>query len=41
MKQKVAAKAAELGTQLDAAKADAKSKLDAAAAAQNAAGGGG
>ena len=37
MKQKVAAKAAELGTQLDAAKADAKSKLDAAAAAQNAA----
>ena len=36
MKQKAAAKAAELGTQLDTAKADAKSKLDAAAAAQNA-----
>ena len=37
LKQKAAAKAAELGTQLDTAKADAKSKLDAAAAAQNAA----
>ncbi|MGO9400827.1 MAG: L,D-transpeptidase [Xanthobacteraceae bacterium] len=35
VKQKAAAKAAELGTQLDTAKADAKSKLDAAAAAQN------
>jgi hypothetical protein len=32
LKQKAAAKAAELGTQLDTAKADAKSKLDAAAA---------
>ncbi|MGP0089255.1 MAG: L,D-transpeptidase [Xanthobacteraceae bacterium] len=37
LKQKAAAKVAELGTQLDTAKADAKSKLDAAAAAQNAA----
>ena len=37
LQQKAAAKAAELGTQFDAAKADAKSKLDAAAAAQNAA----
>jgi lipoprotein-anchoring transpeptidase ErfK/SrfK len=37
LKQKAAAKAAELKTQLDTAKADAKSKLDAAAAAQNAA----
>jgi multidrug efflux pump subunit AcrA (membrane-fusion protein) len=37
MKQKAATKAAEIGTQLDAAKADAKSKLDAAAAAQAAA----
>jgi lipoprotein-anchoring transpeptidase ErfK/SrfK len=36
-KQKAAAKAAELGTQLDAARADAKSKLDAAAAAKDAA----
>ena len=35
--QKAAAKAAELGTQLDAAKADPESKRDAAAAAQNAA----
>jgi hypothetical protein len=32
LKQKAAAKAADLGTQLDTAKADAKSKLDAAAA---------
>ena len=37
LKQKAAAKAAELGTQLDTAKADAKSKLDAAAAAKDAA----
>jgi L,D-transpeptidase catalytic domain len=37
LKQKAAAKATELATQLDAAKADAKSMLDAAAAAQNAA----
>ena len=37
LKQKAAAKAAELGTQLDTAKADAKSKLDAAAAAKEAA----
>jgi chemotaxis protein histidine kinase CheA len=36
-KQKAAAKAAELGTQLDTAKADAKSKLAAAAAAKDAA----
>ena len=36
-KQKAAAKAAELGTQLDTARADAKSKLDAAAAAKAAA----
>ncbi|MGZ5841092.1 MAG: L,D-transpeptidase family protein, partial [Xanthobacteraceae bacterium] len=36
MKQKAAAKAADMGTQLDTAKADAKAKLDAAAAAQNA-----
>jgi L,D-transpeptidase catalytic domain len=36
-KQKAAAKAAELGTQLDAARADAKPKLDAAAAAKDAA----
>jgi hypothetical protein len=36
-KQKAAAKAAELGTQLDTARADAKSKLDAAAAAKDAA----
>ncbi len=36
-KQKAAAKAAELATQLDTAKADAKSKLDAVAATQNAA----
>ncbi len=35
LKQKAAAKAAELGTQLDTAKADLKSKLDAAAAAQD------
>jgi hypothetical protein len=35
--QKAAAKAAELGTQLDTANADAKSKLDAAAAAKDAA----
>jgi hypothetical protein len=35
-KQKAAAKATELGTQLDAAKADAKPKLDAAAAAKDA-----
>lgn len=34
LRQKTAAKAAELGTQLDIAKADAKSKLDAAAAAK-------
>jgi len=33
-RQKVAAKAADLGTQLDAAKADAQAKRDAAAAAQ-------
>src|SRR5664280_2011538 len=37
LKQKAAPKAAELGTQLDTAKADAKSKLDAAAAAKDAA----
>ena len=37
LKQKAAAKAAEVGTQLDTAKADAKSKLDAAAAAKDAA----
>jgi hypothetical protein len=37
MKQKAAAKAADLGTQLDTAKANAKSKLDAAAAAKDAA----
>jgi len=36
-KQKAAAKAVELGTQLDTARADAKSKLDAAAAAKDAA----
>src|SRR6266403_587938 len=36
-KQKAALKAAEAGTQLDTAKADAKSKLDAAAAAKDAA----
>jgi hypothetical protein len=36
-KQKATAKAAELTTQLDTARADAKSKLDAAAAAKNAA----
>jgi len=36
-KQKAAAKATELGTQLDTARADAKSKLDAAAAAKDAA----
>ncbi len=36
-KQKATAKAAEAGTELDAAKADAKSKLDAAAAAKDAA----
>jgi len=36
-KQKAAAKAAELGTQLDAARADATSKRDAAAAAKDAA----
>ena len=36
-KQKAAAKAAEAGTQLDTARADAKSKLDAAAAAKDAA----
>jgi hypothetical protein len=35
-KQKAAAKAAELGTQLDTARADAKSKLDAAATAKDA-----
>ena len=35
-RQKVAAKAADLGTQLDAAKVDAKAKLDAAAAAKDA-----
>jgi chemotaxis protein histidine kinase CheA len=35
--QKAAARAAELGTQLDTARADAKSKLDAAAAAKDAA----
>jgi hypothetical protein len=34
--QKAAAKAADLGTQLEAAKADAKAKLDAAAAAKDA-----
>jgi hypothetical protein len=37
LKQKTAPKAAELGTQLDTAKADAKSKLAAAAAAKEAA----
>src|SRR5450756_1835643 len=37
LKQKAAAKAAELGTQLDSAKADAKSKLDDDAAAKDAA----
>jgi hypothetical protein len=37
LKQKAAARAAEVGTQLDTAKADAKSKLDAAAAATDAA----
>jgi hypothetical protein len=37
LKQKAAAKAAELGTQLDTVKADAKSKLDAATAAKEAA----
>jgi hypothetical protein len=36
-KQKAAARAAELGTQLDVARAEAKSKLDAAAAAKDAA----
>ncbi len=36
-KQKAAAKAADLGTQFDTARADAKSKLDAAAAAKEAA----
>jgi hypothetical protein len=36
-RQKVAAKAADLGTQLDAAKADAQAKRDAAATAQTAA----
>jgi hypothetical protein len=36
-KQKAAAKAADLGTQLDTAKADAKPRLDAAAAAKDAA----
>jgi hypothetical protein len=36
LKQKAAANAAEAGTQLDRAKADAKSKLDAAAAAKDA-----
>lgn len=36
LKQKAAAKAADLGTQFDTAKADAKSKLDAAAAAKEA-----
>jgi hypothetical protein len=35
-RQKVAAKAADLGTQLEAAEADAKAKLDAAAAAKDA-----
>jgi len=35
-RQKVATKAADLGTQLDAAKTDAKAKLDAAAAAKDA-----
>jgi hypothetical protein len=37
LKQKAAARAAELGTQLDTAKADAKPKLDATAAAKDAA----
>jgi hypothetical protein len=37
LKQKAAAKAAELGNQFDTAKADAKSKLDAAAVAKEAA----
>ena len=37
LKQKTAAKAADLGTQFDTAKADAKSKFDAAAAAKEAA----
>jgi hypothetical protein len=36
LQQKAAAKAADLGTQLDTAKADAKAKLDAAAVAQTA-----
>jgi hypothetical protein len=36
LRQKAAAKAADLGTQLETAKADAKAKLDAAAAAKNA-----
>ena len=39
LKQKAAAKAADLATKLDTAKADAKSKLDAATAAKDAAGG--
>jgi hypothetical protein len=37
LKQKAAAKAADLGTQLDTARTEAKSKLDAAAAAKDAA----
>jgi hypothetical protein len=37
MKRKAAAKAANMATELDAAKSDAKSKLDAVVAAQNAA----
>ncbi|CAN7401872.1 L,D-transpeptidase [Bradyrhizobium sp. LjRoot220] len=37
LKQKAAAKAADLGTQLEAAKTDSKAKLDAAAAAKDAA----
>jgi hypothetical protein len=37
LKQKAAAKSADLGTQLDTARTDAKSKLDAAAAAKEAA----
>jgi hypothetical protein len=36
-KEKAAVRAAEAGTQLDTAKADAKSKLDTAAAAKDAA----
>lgn len=36
LKQKAAAKAADMGTQLDTARADAKAKLDAAAAAKEA-----